>query len=277
MRSTPSVAEDTLDYVAARSDGAGRRVLSRRRTRTPRCRKNRECRVPSAQCPRRSARARSTSGRPPRSIGCSATMPPIVRRRFGIEDSGNALSDPQGEFRRPEHPVRRAVDRGRRRPDGTGDRRRDERARARETDALRRACDAAASAPRRQGHHRVERPDDCRVRARRARARRQSAAGRLAARGRARGRSPCERTSGDRSERRLLRRFRDGEAAIDGFCEDYACLTWGVLELFQATGDGAWLDWALDLTDAADACCSSTSATAAGSARRARTRRCCCG
>ena len=27
-------------------------------------------------------------------------------------------------------------------------------------------------------------------------------------------------------ERRLLRRYRDGEAAIDGFCEDYAYLTW---------------------------------------------------
>ncbi len=49
--------------------------------------------------------------------------------------------------------------------------------------------------------------------------------------------------------RRLLRRFRDGEAAVDGFCEDYACLTWGLLELFQATGDGRWLDWALELTD----------------------------
>ena len=36
------------------------------------------------------------------------------------------------------------------------------------------------------------------------------------------------------------------------FCEDYACLAWGVLELFQATGDARWLDWALELTDVAD-------------------------
>jgi uncharacterized protein YyaL (SSP411 family) len=49
---------------------------------------------------------------------------------------------------------------------------------------------------------------------------------------------------------RLLRRFRDGDAAIPGFCEDYAYLTWGVLELFQTTGDVAWLDWAIALVEA---------------------------
>jgi uncharacterized protein YyaL (SSP411 family) len=46
---------------------------------------------------------------------------------------------------------------------------------------------------------------------------------------------------------RLLRRYRDGEAAIDGYAEDYAYLAWGVLELFQADGDAAWLEWALAL------------------------------
>jgi uncharacterized protein YyaL (SSP411 family) len=46
---------------------------------------------------------------------------------------------------------------------------------------------------------------------------------------------------------RLLRRYRDGEAAIDGYAEDYAYLTWGLLELFQADGDAAWLEWALTL------------------------------
>ncbi len=50
------------------------------------------------------------------------------------------------------------------------------------------------------------------------------------------------------ADRTLLRRYRDGEAAIDGFCEDYACLVWGLVELFQATGDLDWLDWALELT-----------------------------
>ncbi|HEY3381931.1 MAG TPA: thioredoxin domain-containing protein [Vicinamibacterales bacterium] len=46
---------------------------------------------------------------------------------------------------------------------------------------------------------------------------------------------------------RLLRRYRDGEAAIDAYAEDYACLVLGLLELFQADGDPAWLDWAVRL------------------------------
>src|SRR5690606_32011978 len=49
--------------------------------------------------------------------------------------------------------------------------------------------------------------------------------------------------------RRLLRRHRDGESGIDGFCEDYAYLAWGLTELFQATGDGRWLTRALELTE----------------------------
>ena len=47
--------------------------------------------------------------------------------------------------------------------------------------------------------------------------------------------------------RTLLRRYRDGDAAIDAYAEDYACLVWGLLELFQAGGDPAWLDWAREL------------------------------
>jgi uncharacterized protein YyaL (SSP411 family) len=47
----------------------------------------------------------------------------------------------------------------------------------------------------------------------------------------------------------LLRRYRDGEAAIDAFCEDYACMAWGLIELFQTTGEGEWLDWAIELAD----------------------------
>ncbi len=49
------------------------------------------------------------------------------------------------------------------------------------------------------------------------------------------------------SERGLLRRYRDGEAAIDGYAEDYAYLIWGLLELFQADGDARWLEWSLEL------------------------------
>jgi uncharacterized protein YyaL (SSP411 family) len=47
--------------------------------------------------------------------------------------------------------------------------------------------------------------------------------------------------------RTLLRRYRDGDASIDAYAEDYACLIWGVLELFQADGDPDWLTWARDL------------------------------
>jgi len=45
----------------------------------------------------------------------------------------------------------------------------------------------------------------------------------------------------------LLRRYRDGEAAIPAYAEDFACLVFGLLELFQADGDPEWLDWALAL------------------------------
>jgi uncharacterized protein len=47
--------------------------------------------------------------------------------------------------------------------------------------------------------------------------------------------------------RTLLRRYRAGDAAIEGYAEDYAFLIFGVLELFQASGDPRWLAWARDL------------------------------
>jgi uncharacterized protein YyaL (SSP411 family) len=45
----------------------------------------------------------------------------------------------------------------------------------------------------------------------------------------------------------LLRRFRSGDAGVEGYAEDYACLIFGLLELFQADGDPGWLEWALAL------------------------------
>jgi uncharacterized protein YyaL (SSP411 family) len=51
----------------------------------------------------------------------------------------------------------------------------------------------------------------------------------------------------DTERERLLRRFRDGRADIDAYGEDYASVVWGLLELFQASSDPAWLDWALRL------------------------------
>ena len=51
----------------------------------------------------------------------------------------------------------------------------------------------------------------------------------------------------DRERGVLLRRFRNGAAAIDGYAEDYAFLIFGLLELFQTTGDAGWLAWAVQL------------------------------
>ena len=45
----------------------------------------------------------------------------------------------------------------------------------------------------------------------------------------------------------LLRRYRKGEAGVEGYAEDYAYLIFGLLELFQADGDPRWLEWAQTL------------------------------
>jgi uncharacterized protein YyaL (SSP411 family) len=47
--------------------------------------------------------------------------------------------------------------------------------------------------------------------------------------------------------RTLLRRYRKGDAAVEGYAEDYAYLAFGLLELFQSDGDARWLEWALML------------------------------
>jgi hypothetical protein len=51
----------------------------------------------------------------------------------------------------------------------------------------------------------------------------------------------------------LLRRYRRGEASIDGYAEDHAYLIYGLLELFQAGADVRWLDWAEQLQRRQDA------------------------
>ena len=170
----------------------------------------------------------------------------LVRRRFGIEDRGNALADPQGEFTnqnilyiaqtiedvaaresRPVEEVMRAL------------------AEARQT-----LYDARASRPRPHLDDKVITAWNGLMIAAFARAARvlvespkrrawREAAERAATAARTRLWRPAER--------RLWRRYRAGDAGIDGFCEDYACLTWGLLELFQTTGDAAWLTWAREL------------------------------
>ncbi len=49
------------------------------------------------------------------------------------------------------------------------------------------------------------------------------------------------------SSRTLLRRYRDGHAEIEAYAEDYGCLIFGLLELFQTDANPAWIEWAVDL------------------------------
>ncbi len=47
---------------------------------------------------------------------------------------------------------------------------------------------------------------------------------------------------------RLLHRYKDGEAAIPGFLDDYAFFVWGLLELYQTTNQQEYLQQASRLT-----------------------------
>ncbi len=51
---------------------------------------------------------------------------------------------------------------------------------------------------------------------------------------------------------KLMRRYRGGEVAIDGFLDDYACLIQGLLDLYEASFDIRWLSWAMQLQEKQD-------------------------
>jgi uncharacterized protein YyaL (SSP411 family) len=172
---------------------------------------------------------------------------PIARRRFGIEDAGNALADPQGEFQGQNIPyVAQSIDDIAARTGRPGA---DVRA------ALDRILEvlfhARAARPRPHLDDKVITAWNGMMIAAFARAARvlvdspRRGEWLESARGAARALLTHVWRPG---EKRLLRRYRDGEAAVDGFCEDYACLTWGLLELFQASGEASWLEHALELT-----------------------------
>ena len=170
----------------------------------------------------------------------------IVRKRFGIAADGNAPQDPQGEFRgRNLLYVAQSID--------------DIATRTGETpDAVVAALGRARATLFSVRAHRPRPHLDDKVltawnglmiaafaRAARVLAASASAPGYLAA-----GRRAAEFIRGtlwNESEQRLLRRYRDGEAAINAYAEDYAYLIHGLLELFQADGDPAWLEWAMTL------------------------------
>ncbi len=48
---------------------------------------------------------------------------------------------------------------------------------------------------------------------------------------------------------RLLRTWREGQAKLPGFLEDYACVIDGLLALYEATFNVRWLNYAVTLTD----------------------------
>ena len=48
---------------------------------------------------------------------------------------------------------------------------------------------------------------------------------------------------------RLLRTFKDGQAKLNGYLEDYACFVEGLLSLFEASGELRWLEEAVQLND----------------------------
>lgn len=50
-----------------------------------------------------------------------------------------------------------------------------------------------------------------------------------------------------REDGRLLARYRDGEAAFPAYLDDYAFFTWGLVELYEATFEVAYLEKALEL------------------------------
>lgn len=48
---------------------------------------------------------------------------------------------------------------------------------------------------------------------------------------------------------KLLHRYRDGEASIAGFIDDYSFLIWGLIEVYEATFEINYLEKAISLTD----------------------------
>jgi hypothetical protein len=164
----------------------------------------------------------------------------IVKRRFGIEANGNAPIDPQQEFvGKNLLYVATSIDQIARAEGKTHD----------EIES------AIARARLRMFEERVKRPrphlDDKVLTAWNglmigalARASRVVAGGASYLEAAQRAASFVRDRMWNADTRTLLRRYRRGEASIEGYAEDYAYLISGVLELFLADPDVRWLDWA---------------------------------
>lgn len=49
------------------------------------------------------------------------------------------------------------------------------------------------------------------------------------------------------SDNKLLHRYKDGVSEINGYLTDYSFLIWGLIELYEATFDISYLEWAINL------------------------------
>ena len=170
----------------------------------------------------------------------------VVRRGFGLEAGGNAPHDPHGEFsgRNLLYVAESVHDIAIRTKRSEGD----------VAAALARARSALFAARERRPRPHL---DDkvltawnglmiaALARAARVFAGRTGATAFLAAAKRAAG--FIRTTLWNPEARQLSRRYRDGEAGIAAYAEDYAFLIFGLLELFQADGDPAWLEWSAEL------------------------------
>jgi len=175
----------------------------------------------------------------------------IARRRFGIEPDGNAPQDPQGEFRgRNLLYVAQSVEDIAVRTGETAESVVHALGRIRE-----KLFAVRARRPRPHLDDKVLTAWNGLMIAAFARAARVLAGSASAPRYLAAARRAAEfiwKNLWIEGDKRLLRRYRDREAAIDGYAEDYADLIFGLLELFQADGDPRWLEWALTLQEQQD-------------------------
>jgi uncharacterized protein YyaL (SSP411 family) len=175
---------------------------------------------------------------------------PIARRRFGVEPDGNAPQDPQGEFRgRNILYIAQSIDDIATRASVEP---------AAVVAAVSRAREALFAARSRRPRPHL---DDKVITAWNglmigafARAARVLPGSAAASRYLAAATQAAEfiRRTLAKPDGTLLRRYRDGEAAIDGYAEDYASLVFGLLELVQADGNPSWLRWAIDLQTTQD-------------------------
>ncbi len=56
----------------------------------------------------------------------------------------------------------------------------------------------------------------------------------------------------DESRRTLVRNYRQGRSAVEGFADDYAFVIQGLLDLYEASFNIEWLKFALELQETQD-------------------------